>query len=239
MLHFIILSVYYSNDLKSSQPVSQGKKVFFRFILLLNTLIQTIFTLPFFITLFSFFPQNSKGYLICYPTVEFTAIANIINLVFSIVSIMMFCIIIVLNSLFLNDNRSKTDLPWASPRSFIYFIKYFLKFFLMIFFTFDLGLSHYPAKQSMIMILTTLIIGIRMLNPVGFNANIFNLTVLYEGGCFGRSILAILTRNALHASSIEVVIFNVLFFLFFGGVFLYIIFRIQNHYKYQNVIFVF
>ena len=236
IIQLILLIIYYSKELKSNHEEPLYIFLLFRFILFINMLYQTVFTIPILSNLFSFFQTDSNGIFLIYNTNNFNSVWNYINLAICCINIILFLIICVLNNLFLNDNRALTLLAWACPKYYIRNVKTIFKLILTLFFVFNFYSPYQDIiKRIFALICITTICILRLIHPIGYHSKVNVFCTFFEGCIMGNCLICIVNQELFATYTITSLIIIFSFITLFGLMFLFIAMKIQSNIISQKV----
>ena len=231
---------HYRNDSNINKQTNYFKNMFFKFLLVLNLLYVKVLFYPIMITVLSMIQLttntgNSVVYL-NYPNQLYTPLNYILNIIISSLVLILYFSLMISNLILFNDNRPITTLPSANPNNTINIFYLFFKFFLCFFYIFNFGSSQFYFKIILFILTLVLIKAYRFWNPIYHQKIIFNVSVYLGGKQLYFAIISCINWYTNLVYSLDNLLLLFITSICFGLLSLNIVFKIQNFYKYQNVI---
>ena len=241
ILQFSIFFFYFFNNNTKILKGENTKKhsfndLFFSFILIINLFQQTLLAIPIFITLFSFFQCNSNStfnsyYLqICYTNYHYFIIS------ISSLCLFLYLVIIILNIMFLNDNRPVSKLPSSGSSKITRINKTLLNLILSFCFTFNFGnilLNFKVILMNLILMTETFNL---IISPLYHQKIVFKFSVFFNGNLVFISIFSLINFYSNTVYNIQIIAVIILSSISFGLFFLMLIEKFQIYYAYRQVI---
>jgi hypothetical protein len=238
IIQIVVINYYKNREIDYKNPKKYIFIILLRIVLVLNICYQTIFSLPLFITFFSFFQcstVNSATNLTNYSDVGCSSMLYYINISISGLSIALFLFITICNCIFLNDNQLASKIPWSGPYNRLHLYRAGLKIMLAFFYTFQFSSPFIELKVYFTSVVTLIIIIIRLISIVSHYKNVFLFNVLLEGSFLFNSALAIVQNYYKTAITYEMFYLQILSSIAFGIVIMKIIQIIHYNFLTENV----
>jgi hypothetical protein len=245
MLHLAIFMYYfYYNDPKIVKIKAEKSKrqnlidFFFLLILLINILIETIFIIPIFVTLFSLIQcstVNNLSFMVNYPSTLCYTKHYYSNIIIASVCFIIYVIILVLNVMFLTDNRPVSDLPTSGLNKISKITNILLNVTLAFCFSFDIGNLIYNFKVFLTIILIVITIIYYGITPLFHQKLVFKFRIFFEGSYLFNSVFSLIHFYLKTVYNIEIIIVQIFTSIVFGLLIVKIIEKIQFYYTYRKV----
>ena len=247
-IQFIIFLYYFfkkDHKILNVKVINSKKKIlyeiFFSTILVINLFQLTIFIIPFFITLFSFIECtsiNGISYMINFPMIQCYTAQYYINIIICSISIFFYLLILILNSMFLNDESPISILPTSGSTPLSILLRILLNTTLSFCFVFNFNLI-FIFKFFLMNIFIILLIVNKIVSPFFHQKIVFKFTVFLEGSFIFNSIISVLNYYLNTIYNNKIIIIQLLTSFVFGLLIVNIIEKLLFYYTYRKVHFFF
>lgn len=163
-VHFGIFIYFKSHFIVIKKKKNICADYFYMIIYYLDILQITVFTIPSYIIIFSFFQcDEDKTKLLNLPTLECKTPFYYTNICIASVVLLLFTFIGTINCIFLNNNQPKSKLPWSNSFNLSRTILFYQKLVLSLFFIINFDNKYY-VKVVLVFGLNLAVCIIRFMN---------------------------------------------------------------------------